>query len=161
ESSPLYNEGSKRSIFYAESWALTHYAMTQMPDGLAAINRYTTASAEGQAPADAFRKAFGATPAEFDKQLRTYVHRYAFDAHRFEFKTRVAAVTPGPPRSMTAGEANAWLGDLQRRVRREAEASARIEAAMAADPSAPIAHAALGLLRLSEHREEEGIAALG
>jgi tetratricopeptide (TPR) repeat protein len=161
QSSPLYNEGSKRSIFYAESWALTHYAMTQMPDGLAAINRYTTASAEGRAPADAFREAFGATPAEFDKQLRAYVHRYTFDARRFEFKARVGAVTPGPPRTMTAGEANAWLGDLQRRVRREPEASARIEAAVAADPSAPIAHAALGLLRLSEHHEEEGIAALG
>jgi len=159
-SSPLYNEGSKRSIFYAESWVLTHYAMTEMPNGPAAINRYTTASAEGQAPVDAFRDAFAATPAEFDKQLRSYVNRYAFGARRFELKDRVGAVTPGPPRTMTIGEANAWLGDLQRRMRRESEASARIEAAVTADPDAPIAHAALGLLRLSEQREEEGIAAL-
>src|SRR5262249_8104900 len=70
QSSPLYNEGSKRSIFYAESWALTHYALTQMPGGGAAVNRYTAAIAEGAAPADAFRTAFGATPAELDKQLR-------------------------------------------------------------------------------------------
>jgi tetratricopeptide (TPR) repeat protein len=159
-SSPLYNEGSKRSIFYAESWALTHYAMTEMPNGAAAINRYTMASAEGQAPIDAFRDAFGATPAEFDKQLRTYVNRSLFGARRFELKDRVAAVTPGPPRTMTAGEANAWLGDLQRRVRRETEAAARIEAAVTADPGAPIVHAALGLLRLSEKREDEGIDAL-
>ena len=158
-SSPLYNERSKRSIFYAESWVLTHYAMTELPGGPAAINRYTAASAEGRAPADAFRDAFGATPAEFDKQLRSYVNRYAFGGRRFEFKDRVGAVAPGPPRTMTAGEANAWLGDVQRRVRRE-EASARIEAAVTADPDAPMTHAALGLLRLSEQREDEGIAAL-
>jgi tetratricopeptide (TPR) repeat protein len=158
-SSPLYNEGSKRSIFYAESWVLTHYAMTEMPNGRAAINRYTAASAEGQAPIEAFRDAFAATPAEFDKQLQRYVNRYAFGARRFELKNRVL-VSPGPPRTMTAGEANAWLGDLQRRMRRESEASARIEAAVAADPDAPIAHAALGLVRLSEQREDEGIAAL-
>src|SRR6185503_14940247 len=108
-SSPLYNEGSKRSIFYAESWVLTHYAMTELPDGAAAINRYTAASAEGQAPGDAFRAAFAATPAEFDKQLRGYVNRYRFGARRFEFRNRVGAVPPGPPRAMTAGEANAWL----------------------------------------------------
>ena len=159
-SSPLYNEGSKRSIFYAESWALTHYAMTQMPKGAAAINRYTAATAEGQTPIDAFRDAFGASPAEFDKQLRAYVHRFTFAARRFEFKDRVGAVAPAPPRTMTTAEANAWLGDLQRRLRRDSEASARIEAAVAAEPDAPFAHAALGLLRLSQHRDDDGIDAL-
>jgi tetratricopeptide (TPR) repeat protein len=158
--SPLYNEGSKRSIFYAESWALTHYLMTERPKGAAAINRYTSALAAGQAPVDAFREAFGATPAELDTELRTYVHRYTFSAFRFELAGRVAAVTPGPPRTMTSGEANAWLGDLQRRVRRESEGAARIEAAVKADPAAPFGHAALGLLRLSTQRVGEGLDAL-
>jgi hypothetical protein len=159
-SSPLYNEGSKRSIFYAESWALTHYAMTQLPNGAAAINRYTVATAEGQAPIDAFRDAFGVSAAELDKQLRAYVNRKIFDARHFEFKHRVGAVAPEPPRTMSAAEANAWLGDLQRRVRRDSEAAARIEAAVAADPDAPFVNTALGLLRLSEHRDDDGIAAL-
>ena len=159
-SSPLYNEGSKRSIFYAESWALTHYAMTEMPKGAAAINRYTAATAEGQTPVDAFRDAFGALPAEIDKQLRNYVNRRVFAGGRFEFKDRVGAVAPAPPRTMTTAEANAWLGDLQRRLHRDSEASARIEAAVAADPDAPFAQAALGLLRLSQHRDDDGINAL-
>jgi tetratricopeptide (TPR) repeat protein len=158
--SPLYNEGSKRSIFYAESWALTHYAMTQMPDGPAAVNRYSALIAEGMAPNDAFREAFGSTPVAFDKQLRTYVRQLLFNARRVEFTDRMTVPAPGPPRTMTAGEANAWLGDLQRRVHREVEAKARIEGAMTADPSAPIAHAALGLLRLTEQREDDGIDAL-
>jgi tetratricopeptide (TPR) repeat protein len=160
ESSPLYNEGSKRSIFYAESWALTHYAMMQMPDGPAALNRYSAAIAEGTAPSDAFRDAFSATPAEFDKQLRDYVSRFRFGIHYFEFTEKMTAIKPGPPRTLSAGEANAWLGDLQRRVERVAEASTRIEMAVKADPSAPIAQAALGLLRLSQHRDGEGLAVL-
>ena len=159
-SSPLYNEGSKRSIFYAESWALTHYAMTEMPNGAAAINRYTAATAEGQTPVDAFRDAFGASPAEFDKRLRAYLNRLAFASRRFEFKGQVSAVAPAPTRTMTAPEANAWLGDLQRRLHRDAEASARIEAAIAADPDVAFAHTALGLLRLSQHRDDDGIDAL-
>ena len=31
--SALYNEGERRSIFYAEAWALTHYLMVEMPKG--------------------------------------------------------------------------------------------------------------------------------
>src|SRR5262245_41082771 len=52
QSSPLYNEGSKRSVFYAESWALTHYAMSR-PNGGAAINQYAAAIAEGRSADDA------------------------------------------------------------------------------------------------------------
>jgi tetratricopeptide (TPR) repeat protein len=158
--SPLYNEGDKRSIFYAESWALTHYAMTQLPNGPAAINRYSTLIVEGMAPSDAFFEAFGSTPTAFDKQLRGYVRQLLFNARRIEFTDRMVVPPPGPPRTMTAGEANAWLGDLQRRAGRESEAAARIEGAVAADPTAPIAHAAFGLLRLGGHREEEGLDAL-
>ena len=52
QSSPLYNEGDRRSIFYAESWALTHYLLTERPNGGAEVNKYVTAVAGG-VPADA------------------------------------------------------------------------------------------------------------
>jgi tetratricopeptide (TPR) repeat protein len=159
-SSPLYNEGSKRSIFYAESWALAHYAMTEMPDGRAAINRYATAISEGQAPADAFRAAFGATPAEFDRQLRTFVHQYRFSGMRFEFKERIGAATVESARTMTAGETGAWLGDLQRRVQRASEAKARIDAAATREPDSPIVLTALGLQQITEERVGDGLASL-
>ena len=156
-SSPLYNEGNKRSIFYAESWALTHYAMTEMRDGPAAINRYATAISEGQAPADAFRTAFGATPAEFDRQLRTFVHQYRFNGTRFEFKERIGRATAESARQMTAGETGAWLGDLQRRVQRASEAKGRIDAAAAREPDSPIVLTVLGLQQISEERVAEGL----
>jgi tetratricopeptide (TPR) repeat protein len=155
--SPLYNEGSKRSIFYAESWALTHYVLTQMPNGPSAINRYSLAIAEGRTPDDAFRDAFGTTPIEFDKMLRTYVTRLIFNLHRVEVTDGIGSVPPGPPRTMTAAEANAWLGDLQRRVGRETEAATRIEDAVRAGPGSPIAHVALGLLRVEQQRGSEAL----
>lgn len=158
-SSPLYNEGSRRSIFYAESWALTDYAMTQMADGRAALNRYAAAIAEGQAPADAFRSAFGATPAELDKQLRAFVQQRRFDATRFEFKERIGGAAAPPPRTMTAGETSAWLGDLQRRMNREG-AKARVEAAAKSDPESPMVIAVLGLQQIAEDRVADGLANL-
>src|SRR5262249_42645754 len=79
-SSQLYDEGLRRSIFYAEAWALTHYLMVEAPDGPAAINRYVAELAGGSTPALAFRRAFGATPEQFDDELRKYVARPAFQS---------------------------------------------------------------------------------
>ena len=158
--SPLYNEGARRSIFYAESWALTHYLLTQVPNGSSAINRYCSAIAEGRTPDDAFRDAFGATPVELDKTLRSYVNRVRFSLERVDVNDRTGGAAPGPPRPMTAAEANAWLGDLQRRVGRETEAAARIEDAVSVEPTSSIAHVSLGLLREAQHRDSEAIDAL-
>jgi tetratricopeptide (TPR) repeat protein len=156
-SSALYNESSRRSIFYAEAWAMTHYALTQLPQGGAAINRYNTEFAEGRTPPDAFLTAFGSTPAEFDKTLQAYTQRSIYRATRFLFKNKLTASPPSPPRTLSAAEANAWLGDLQRRIGRDAEAAPRIEGALAADPEIGVTHLAAGLLRLAQSRTSEGL----
>jgi Flp pilus assembly protein TadD len=63
-------------------------------------------------------------------------------------------------RTLTAGEAGAWLGDLQRRIRRKDEAAVRIEAAVRVNPEAAITQVALGLLRIDEGRTSEAWPAL-
>lgn len=156
-SSELYNEGSRGSIYYAGAWALTHYLLTQMPGGGAAINKYVAEWAEGRAPHEAFFAAFEASPAEFDKRLRAYVQRSQFSGTRFTFKDRVAAPAIVVSQTLTAGEADAWLGDLQRRVGREAEAAPRVDGAVMAEPGSAVAHRAAGLLRLSQERTSEGL----
>lgn len=40
QSSALYNEGERRSIFYAEAWVLTHYLLLERPDGASMVNTY-------------------------------------------------------------------------------------------------------------------------
>jgi tetratricopeptide (TPR) repeat protein len=158
--SALYNESDRRTIFYAESWALVHYLLTEMKGGGAAINTYAAAIADGAAPADAFRTAFGTTPVEFDRQLRSYMQRMIFGVRRFEFDAKLADPSVSAPAVIATVEADAWLGDLQRRIGREEEGTKRIESAAASNPSAAAGQLALGLLRLSQARDEEGMAAL-
>ena len=159
-SAALHDESMRRTIFYAEAWALTHYLLTEFPNGAAAINKYAAAIAGGAEPADAFMQAFGETPNAFDKQLQTYIRHPAFVATRFTFAERLPVAAPAQPRPVSAGERAGWLGDLQRRVGRDAEAAQRIEDAAAKEPDVPICQVALGLLRLSQSRRQEAIDAL-
>ena len=159
-SSELYDETQRRSIMYAEAWALTHYLMMEVPDGPARLNRYVAAAATGKAPGDAFQEAFGATPSAFEKALRKYVGQGLFHSRVFTFRERIDTAAPSEGRTISRGEAEAWLGDLQRRVGRKQEAAPRIEAAVAVDPLAAPAHLALGLLRLSQERTAEAVTSL-
>jgi tetratricopeptide (TPR) repeat protein len=161
QSSPMYNEGARRSIFYAESWAATHYLMTTRPNGAAAINTYVNQVAEGRPPVEAFRVAFGSTPEEFDKEMRVYLRGLTFLLQRFTFPEKVAVVEPSPGRAMTPAEVEAWLATAQLRVRRVDEASPRIERAAAAESSAAAGQIALGLLRLERQQMPEALDAFG
>jgi tetratricopeptide (TPR) repeat protein len=158
--SELYDEAVRRSIFYAESWALTHYLMVEVPDGPAQINQYVADIARGRRPSDAFFDAFGATPQKFDEQLRRYLAHPTFRWRGFNVHDRVDVDVNDRGRTLSAGEADAWLGDLQRRIRRQREAAARIEAALRLDGEAAITHLALGLLRIDEGRISESWPAL-
>jgi tetratricopeptide (TPR) repeat protein len=158
--SQLYDEGARRSIFYAESWALTHYLMIEVPDGPAQINHYAADIARGRRPADAFFDAFGTTPDKFDEQLRRYLAHPMFRWRGFTFNDRVQIDVDDRGRTLSAGEADAWLGDLQRRVRRLREAAARIESAVRLDDGAAVTQLALGLLRIEEGRISEAWPAL-
>jgi tetratricopeptide (TPR) repeat protein len=159
-SSQLYDEAARRSIFYAESWALTHYLMIEVADGPAQINQYVADIARGRRPGDAFFDAFGATPQKFDEQLRRYVAHPMFRWRGFNLRDRVEADVDDRGRMLSAGEADAWLGDLQRRIRRTREAAARIEGALRLDNAAAITHLSLGLLRIDEGRVSEAWPAL-
>ena len=157
--SALYNEGERRSIFYAEAWALTHFLMIEMPDGPAAINAYASAVARGDTPDDAFRGAFGSAPADVERLLRRYIQQLKFRSIVLTMAERPSAEVPERGRDMSAGEAGAWLGDLQRRIGRRAEATARIETAARAEPDGSMPELALGLLRLDQGRADEAWAA--
>jgi tetratricopeptide (TPR) repeat protein len=158
--SELYNEGERRSIFYAESWALTHYLMTELPSGQTLINQYASAIAGGAAPEQAFAATFGLAPAAFEPRLREYVRRMTFKAWLYTFDERLQTAAPMAARVLSPGEAEAWLGDLQLRIQRKDEAAKRIEGAVAAEPDNAPAQLALARLRLSQDRAGEAWPAL-
>jgi tetratricopeptide (TPR) repeat protein len=155
QSSALYNEGDRRSIFYAEAWAATHYLMVEVPTGPASINAYVAATARGENPDQAFTDAFGMAPAAFEKVLKSYVRQPGFRSLAYTLAERVQVEAPGKEETVPAAEAEARLGDLQRRVRRVDEAVVRIEASVKAAPAAPMPQLALALLRISQGRRGE------
>ena len=160
QSSPLYNEGDRRSIFYAESWALTHYLLTERPNGGAEVNKYVTAVAGG-VPADAaFLDAFGETPAAMNPRLSQYVRRPAFKSRMYVLNERIEVGEPESARVLAPAEADAQLGRIQVRVNRAAEAAPRIEAAARAASDSAETQLALALLRLNEGRAADARAPL-
>jgi len=157
--SELYNEGERRSVFYAEAWALTHYLMTEVPDGPAAIARYIAEPAADRTADERFRDAFGMTPAGFEPRLKTYVENPTFRSRIYTLPARLDAES-GPARTLTQGEAAAWLGDLQRRIGRPADAAIRIADAIASDPRSAAIQLALGRLQLDQGRTADALASL-
>ena len=154
-SSPLYNEGDRRSIFYAESWALVHYLVMEVGDGRERIDRYLTAAAGGEPVDRAFAAAFGDDIKEFESKLRNYVRRSIYNEVEFKFAERVAADRGGTGRALTAGEIEAWSGDLLLHMNRADEARVRLDKALTLDPNVARAHLSLGLLALRENRASE------
>ncbi len=68
--SPIYTDPELSLAFYAESWMLVHYLLCDAPRRSGQLANYLDLIAAGRTPADAFPAAFGATPEEFEVELR-------------------------------------------------------------------------------------------
>ena len=79
-SSPYYNEKSKTSIFYAESWALTHYlTIRDAKDKTHRLNEFLALLAKGVDQKEAAAKTIGDYHS-LESELRKYVRRSELDA---------------------------------------------------------------------------------
>lgn len=76
-SSALYNEGQRRSIFYAQSWAMVHMFMTAEPNRSKEFRQDIRLAAGGTPAVDAWRQAFGSVDAiqELRRFLRNPIVR--------------------------------------------------------------------------------------
>jgi hypothetical protein len=64
--SQTYNEGDRRSVFYAESWLVVYYL--QATQQFSKLNAYFTAVMERKVPIpDAIQQAFGISAVQFEK----------------------------------------------------------------------------------------------
>ena len=90
DSSPLYNEGERRSVFYAQSWALTHMLLLGEPSRVKELSVFMAAIQSGAATADAWRQAFGAV--DLDRELQQYIRAFAFRIYKFKFDDAIARV---------------------------------------------------------------------
>lgn len=158
--SPLYNEGQKRSVFYAQSWALTHYLLSGNRERTPQLFTYLAAVDAGADTDLAFRESFGCEPAVIEKELRAYVQRQTFLATDVTLRERIGVDTLPKPVALGDSEVEGLLGELLARFGNGHEARARLERAVALDQTNGRAMSGLGKLLQAEQRRSEGLALL-
>jgi tetratricopeptide (TPR) repeat protein len=105
-----YNEGYRRGVFYAESWALVHYLVLGNEARSAQTSRFFHEMTQGVPAPEAFRHTFNTDEAVLEKELRDYIHRSLFNYKRVPVKPESniqARVAP-----LTWPETLTRLGDL-------------------------------------------------
>ena len=151
--SPVYNEGARRGLFYAQSWALLHYAIVARAERFPQLTQFLKLRDGGEPVATAFEHAFGFATTELDEELRKYMLRTSLGYAVVDLDQRIASRVQGTVTPVTEAEADAWLGDLLAHNDRPDAATARLEKSLAAAPDLALAHASLGslLMRQGKH----------
>lgn len=136
------NDRTRTGIFYAQSWAFVHLLLFGQHDiPRTAMSSYVETVAHGTGIAEAFRRSFGRTPAEMDRQLRSYLGDGDYHLARLPLAggTRLRA------QAATALEVENALGCLAIVGQRPAQAMTHAGAALAAAPRDPHGHELLAL----------------
>ncbi|HVG39880.1 MAG TPA: tetratricopeptide repeat protein [Pyrinomonadaceae bacterium] len=154
--SPLYHEHDGRQIFYAQSWALVHYLLSD-PSGERArqLSKFL-ALIEKDVPAiEASKLAFGIEAATLERRLAAYVRGNRYPARTLTLDQPPPPFAATETRALSAAEAQAQLGDLLLRTDRYDEAREYLQRALKLDANLAPARISLALLYLREGRTAE------
>lgn len=153
--SPYYNESDKRSIFYAQSWALMHYLiLNKNADRLAQMAKFIDLRKSAVPLDEAFNQAFQMTFEVMENELRNYVKQSSYRVRQGRFERRLETDFALQSAVLTEAEAQAYLGDLLLHSHRK-EAESYLLKALELDPNLGMAHASLGILQFRAGRERE------
>jgi tetratricopeptide (TPR) repeat protein len=147
--SPYYHDEQKGSMFYAESWALTHFLIaSDRIQGTHRMRDYAERMAEGADAVSAARAVFGDLD-KLQQGLSDYVLQrkfmYFMMPATLEAKDAMPEVQP-----VSLAEADAVRGDVLIYTNRAWDAKALAEKALREDPDNALAHESMGYLRFRE-----------
>ena len=149
QTSPYYHEEQKGSVFYAESWALTHYIeISDAQKGTNRLQNYAELLMKKEDPVVAAQQAFGDLG-----QLQNSLNRYISQGQFMMFKMKkVVAVDESSfqVRAVPNTDADAIRADVLVYNQRPKDAEALIEAVLRDDPNNAIAHETMGYLKYRE-----------
>ena len=157
-SSPYYNEENKVSVFYAESWALTHYLM--IGDKQAhrqMLLDYASALASGSSPDQAAAKAFGDLK-KLQDDLSRYIGKFSFSYFQMKAPAELAPAE-FHVRELTDAEEEAYRGGFFA-VRRRPEAKQILQNAVNLDPRLALAHQNLGIEEYLEGNRDSALTSI-
>lgn len=158
--SPYYNERAKQSIFYAQSWALTHYLLlNQNQQRAIQVSRFMDLMS-ARTPVDkAFAQAFKISYSVMESELREYVKQDRYRMMQRTFAQKIDTNRDLKAKRISDAEATAYLGDLLLHGNKP-DAETYLLKAIELDPKLAMAHASLGMLRFRQGRLEEARASL-
>jgi tetratricopeptide (TPR) repeat protein len=154
-SSPYYHEENKGSIFYAESWALTHYLQVKdFQEKTQHLTDYATLLAKKVDPVTAATRAFGDLP-KLQSNLEQYIR--SGDCNKY-FKMAVATGVDDSMfkvRALSQTQTDAVRADFLAYNDRVADARPLLDQVLHEDPQNVSAHETMGFLAFhSGHLEE-------
>src|SRR5271168_918041 len=155
--SPYYNEQNKISVFYAESWALTHYLMVgDKAAHRAMLQAYVNAMTKGATEEQAAAQTFGDL-----KKLQTALFAYIGNAAFYYIKA-------SPPPEIAAGdlqirelseaEVDAYRGGFAAVRGRTQDAIPILERAVKLDPKLALGYQYLGFAEYQDKKPAEALA---
>jgi tetratricopeptide (TPR) repeat protein len=144
--SPYYWEKDKTPIFYAQSWALTHYLMVGDKRAHAKqLNDYLILLKKGISGKEAAAQAFGDIRA-LEQSLRNYTSSLAFYSLQYSGEIESVHEDLYQSRTLTPAESMASRGELLVYMNKPDRAKAVLEGSLQMDSSSARANEALGLL---------------
>ena len=151
--SPYYHEENKGSIFYAESWALTHYLqITDKQNHTDRVSNYVSRMSQHEDAVAAAQESFGDL-----KKLQGELDGYIRGAQYKQFVLNSAAAPVDSAaykvHAITQVQFDAERGDVLAYVGRTQEARALLQSVMTADPQNAEAREAMGSLELHANNQ--------
>jgi tetratricopeptide (TPR) repeat protein len=155
-SSPYYNEGSKRGVFYAQSWALVHYLIQgNKGQRLPQFGTFLDQLAAGIPVDEAFKKAFQVDYSVMEKELKDYVQGGHYTMTRVTFEKKLEFDTDMQSAPVTEAEAQSYLGDLLLHVGDLDGAEKHLQQALQLNPDQAMANSSLGLVKVRQGKFSE------
>lgn len=158
--SPYYSQDEKANIFYAESWALTHYLwIGDREVHQPMLKAYLDALQNGATQDEAAAKAFGNLK-KLQETLENYVSSFSFTALEMKSPPKLAD-SEIASRQLSDAEAQAYRAGFVAADDRPAEARTMLDEALKSDPNLALAHEYMGLAMYYQGHMEDARAELG
>lgn len=157
--SPYYNEANKTSLFYAESWALTHYLMIGDREAhRPMLAKYLDALSHDKSQDEAAAEAFGDLK-KLQAALENYIRGYAFFYQKAAAPPKISD-SDMKARALSDGEFDALKGGFASARGRYDDARALLAEAIQLDPKLALAQENLALVDFYERKNDEALAAV-
>jgi tetratricopeptide (TPR) repeat protein len=152
--SPYYHEENKGSIFYGESWALTHYLeLMDYRDKSHRVADYAQLLAQSVDTVTAATRAFGDLK-QLQSTLESYVRQGSFPYLKMPGATEIDD-TAFQTHALAAPQADSVRADFLAYSERTADARTVLDHILQEDPNNVLAHETMGLLELrAQHLDQ-------